>query len=72
MPRSSRHNGKDNHISGISKDQLCIIVAIDENDYLVIKVAGNGQATTDMISEVLAKKIKSNSILVTDSKSSYI
>ena len=71
MPRKSRYNGKDNHVSGISKDQLCIVVAIDENDHLIIKVVGNGPASTDMISKALNNKIKENSILVTDSKNSY-
>ena len=71
MPRKSRHNGKDNHISGISKDQVCIVVAIDEKDHLIIKVVGNGPASTNMISKALNNRIKSNSTLVTDSKNSY-
>ena len=53
MPRSSRHNGKDKHVSGISNDQICIVVAIDENDYIVIKVVGNGNASTSMISKAM-------------------
>ncbi len=72
MPRISRHNGKENRISGISKDQVCIVVAIDEEDHLIIKVVGNGPASTKMISTALENKIASNSILVTDNKSSYI
>ena len=72
MPRSSRHNGKDKHVSGISNDQICIVVAIDENDYIVIKVVGNENASTSMISKALKNKIMKKSILVTDSKNSYI
>lgn len=72
MPRCSRYNGKDNHISGISNDQVCIIVAIDEKDHLIIKVVGNGPASTNMINKALENRIKKNSILVTDSKGSYI
>ena len=72
MPRYSRYNEKDNHISGISNDQVCIIVAIDEKDHLVIKVVGNSPASTNMINKALENRIKKNSILVTDSKSSYI
>ena len=72
MPRISRHNGEDNRISGISNDQVCIIVAIDEYDELLIKVVGNGPASSLMIDQALKNKIESNSTLVTDSKNSYI
>lgn len=72
MPRESRHNGKENLISGISKDQACIIVAIDSHDAILIKVVGNGTATNKMISKALDNKIEKDSIMVTDSKSSYI
>lgn len=72
MPRDSRYNGNTNLISGISNDQVCVIVAIDEYDSLVIKVVGNGSASKDMISRALKGKIELNSILVSDSKNSYI
>jgi len=72
MPRESRHSGSQNLTSGISDEQVCIIVAIDSNDNMVIKVAGSGPATTKMIEDVLGNKIKQGSILVTDSKSSYV
>lgn len=72
MPRISRHNGEDNKISGISNDQVCIIVAIDEYDELLINVAGNGPASSLMIEKALNNKIEKDSILVTDSKNSYI
>lgn len=72
MPRESRHSGSQNLTSGISDEQVCIIIAIDSNDNMVIKVAGSGPATTKMIEDVLSNKIKQGSILVTDSKSSYV
>ena len=72
MPRDARYNGNKNLISGISNDQVCVIVAIDEYDSLVIKVVGNGSASKDMISRALKGKIEPNSILVSDSKNSYI
>lgn len=71
MPRPSRHSGHQNLIAGISKDQVCIVVAIDSNDNLVIKVVDVGNATGDMITEALTSKIKEGSILVTDAKNSY-
>ena len=44
MPRPSRYNGNTDLTSGISNDQVCIIVAVDSNDTIVIKVVGNGNA----------------------------
>ena len=72
MPRDSRRNGYQDRTSGISKEQVCVIVAIDSNDNIIIKVAGNGPATTEMLENTLKNKVKENSILITDSKSSYI
>jgi len=71
MPRPSRKNGNTNLTSGISKDQICVIVAFDSNGNILIKVVGNGNASTNMISNALENKIDPNSILVTDSKNSY-
>ena len=71
MPRKSRHSGSQNLAAGISNEQVCVVVAIDEYDNIVMTVAGNGQVTQDMISKSLHGKIEEKSILVTDSKSSY-
>lgn len=72
MPRPSRYDGHSNLISGISDDQLCVVVAIDEYDTLIIKVVGNGNASEAMISQALKNKIAPQSTIVTDSKNSYI
>lgn len=72
MPRKSRRNGFEDRTSGISNEQVCIVFAIDSNDTMIAKVVGNGPASTDMIKKALDKKIEQNSILITDSKSSYI
>lgn len=71
MPRPSRYNGVSNLTSGISKDQVCVIVATDSYDNLIIKVVGNGAVSTNMIELALKGKVQSGSVLVTDSKSSY-
>lgn len=71
MPRASRHDGHTELTSGISKDQVCVIFAIDSYDTIIIKVAGNGAATTEMISFALKDKIEKGSTIITDSKSSY-
>lgn len=70
--RPSRYDGHSDLTSGISADQVCIIVAIDEHDNLIIEVVGNGNASKSMISQVLKNKIEINSIIVTDSKNSYV
>ena len=72
MPRETRHCGSQKLISGISKEQMCIVVAIDSYDNIITEVAGNGPVTTDMLNKVLKGKIKENSILITDSKNSYV
>lgn len=71
MPRPSRYDGHKDLTSGISKDQLCIVAAIDSFDTLIIRVVGNGNASTDMISLALNNKIDKGSILVSDSKNAY-
>lgn len=72
MPRKTRHSGSQNLKVGINKELACVVVAIDENDNIIIKVVGNGPASVQMLEKALKGKIEENSILVTDSKSSYI
>ena len=72
MPRPPRYDGHSNLTSGISDDQVCIVVAIDEYDTLIIEVVGNGNASKSMISQALENRIEPNSIIVTDSKNSYV
>ena len=72
MPRKSHRNGFEDRTSGISKHQVCILFAIDSYDNIIIKVVGNGPLTTKMIEDNFNNKIEKGSIVVTDSKSSYI
>lgn len=72
MPRKSRHSGLQNLKVGINKELACVVVAIDINDNIIIEVVGNGPATVEMLEKGLGGKIEKGSILVTDSKSSYI
>lgn len=71
MPRPSRHSGHHDLTSGISKDQVCIVIAIDLFDTLKIEVVGIGNASKDMLSRALKNKIEKGSTLVSDSKNSY-
>lgn len=72
MPRESRRNGFEGRTSGISMDQVCILMAIDEKDNIFVKIVGLGPLSTDDLKENFSDYIKEKSILVTDSKSSYI
>lgn len=76
MPRKSRKNGNgyfQNRGSGISKSEhVCVVAAIDSLDHIILKVAGMGNASTSMIEKALGGKIEEGSILITDSKNSYI
>lgn len=72
MPRKSRRNGQEGRTSGISMDQVCILMAIDSNDNIFIKVVGLGPISTKDIENNFSNYIEKGSILVTDSKKSYI
>lgn len=72
MPRKSRRNGQEDRTSGISMDQVCILMAIDSEDNIFIKVVGLGPLSTDDLEDNFSDYIEEKSILVTDSKSSYI
>lgn len=71
MPRKSKESGSSDKTIGISNEQVCVVIAIDSNDKFLIKVAGLGPASTNMIENSIGNNILSGSILVTDSKSSY-
>lgn len=72
MPRKSKKNGSTKQTAGMGLDHICVIAAIDSNDNIILEISDLGSANKDQISAVLDNKIKKNSILVTDSKSSYI
>ena len=72
MPRKSRKNGQESRTSGISMDQVCILMAIDSYDNIFIKIVGLGPLSSDDLENNFSDWIEEQSILVTDSKSSYI
>lgn len=72
MPRKSRKSGSQDLTSGISDEQLCIVFAVDSYDSIIAKVVSNGPASSDMLEKAIGNKIEKGSILVSDSKSSYI
>lgn len=72
MPRISKPRKKHGTgTSGISKHTVCITSGIDENDHILLKVAGAGNVTLDMIRNTIANKIENPTKIITDCKSSY-
>ena len=72
MPRESRRNGQEGRTAGISMEQVCILMAIDSYDNIFIKVVGLDSLSTDDLENNFSNWIEEKSILVTDSKRSYI
>ena len=53
-------------------EQVCILMAIDSYDNIFIKIVGLGPLSIDDLENNFSNWIEEKSILVTDSKSSYI
>lgn len=65
-----RHNTK--HIpSGISKQQVCIVVAVDENRNLVAKPVSVGELESKEVRKLLSGHFRDGSTFVTDDKKAY-
>ena len=72
MPRySKKRTSKGNGIKGISHHKVCVVSSIDENDNLLLKVAGLGRCTTDMLKETLGQKLDNAKSINADSASAY-
>ena len=71
MPRSPKKKGKPAAHRGVSNEQVCVLIAIDEHDQILTKIVGQGNPLKDNIQEVLINKVKSGSHFTTDSKSAY-
>src|SRR5699024_3144906 len=72
MPRySKKRTSKGNGIKGISHHKVCVVSSIDENDNLLLKIAGLGRCTTDMLKETLGQKLDNAKSINADSASAY-
>jgi transposase-like protein len=69
--RNSRERGGTSTKRGLSKDQVCIVVAMDREGHIVNKTAGRGKISATAIDDVIGKQIDNNSILCTDSSTNY-
>ncbi len=72
MPRySKKRTSKGNGIKGISHHKICVVSSIDENDNLLLKIAGLGRCTTNMLKETLGQKLYNAEAINADSASAY-
>lgn len=73
--RKSRKRGGKASKRGISNEQVCIIVASDNQDNTVLEIAGKGRLTKKNVHQTLDKKIRkqrvNRAIFVTDKHQSY-
>lgn len=72
MPRySKKRTSNGNGIKGISHHKICVVSSIDENDNLLLKIAGLGRCTTDMLRKTLGQKLNKAESINADSASAY-
>ena len=74
MPRFSKKRGKNNSRKGkrgFNGHEVCILSAVDENDHILLKVAGLGEESTDKLDHFISF-FKKGSTIISDSKDSII
>ena len=67
MPRISKKRGGTSAYSGVSHHKICVVTAIDENDHMIMNIAGLGQETADKYS-LVSSKFDDVDLIVSDSK----
>lgn len=71
MPRmSKKRTSKGTSIRGISHHKVCIITGIDEEDNMVLKIAGLGRETIEHY-QIINKQIINPELLITDQAWGY-
>lgn len=71
MPRKARKRGNDNHVRGMSRQQVCVPCAINRKGLSISRIACRGIASTTAISAVFGGHIAEGAILCTDEGHSY-
>lgn len=69
--RKSRKRGGTATKRGISKEQVCVVVAMDRNGQIISQNAGFGRITATEIDSVLGEFIVASSVLCTDEATNY-
>lgn len=71
LPRKARKRGGQAKKRGISKEQVCVLTAIDRNKNNWMKSVCLGRISTQNLEDDFIGKVTADSVLVTDKHSSY-
>ena len=72
MPRYSKHRtSTKSPYRGISHHKVCTVSSIDEEDNLILEIAGLGRCTTEMLENVLGNRVLEVNSFNTDSATAY-
>lgn len=69
--RKARKRGGVSQFRGISREQVCVVVAMDRSGHLVSSNAGKGRITAKQLDKAIGARISDNAILCTDSAKNY-
>ncbi len=67
IPKRARKRGGSSGFRGISKDQVCVLVARDRQKTTLSSVLGKGRIVKKELENKIGEKLTSNNILCTDS-----
>lgn len=71
LDRSPRKRGKEGAKRGLSKDQVCVLVACDRNGNEADYIAGTGSVSGKWLKSHFRQHISSDSVLITDGAASF-
>ncbi len=71
MPREVHRRGNDNHVRGISQEQVCVSTAVTKGGLSIGKIANTGPFKEEAVSLIYGGKISSDSTVCTDSHKVY-
>lgn len=72
MPRYSKHRtSTKSPYRGISHHKVCVVSSIDEEDNLILEIAGLGRCTTKMLENILGDRVIEVNSFNTDSATAY-
>jgi len=71
LPRRARRRGGDQHTRGISREQVCIVTAVNRSGKSIAMVTNYGNPTTMALRYALDRRIEPGSNLCTDGRAGY-
>lgn len=71
IPRPARHRGTDCHVRGTSKEQICVMLGVNDLGDVFYGIACRGQVTTSRALELLEGKVCEGAVVSTDGARCY-